>query len=124
MASVTPYFDDIRELTYTVGASNVTGGQLVAATSPGDRTVVNAGAASVAVKGVALFDQTIGKKVTVARQQMLPVVASGTIAAGDKLVAAASGQVASAGATPDARTIVGEAMENATVGNTLRAYIY
>lgn len=124
MAHVTPYFDDIRELTYTVGASAVTGGQLVASQTPGDRLVVTAGAGSTAVKGVALYDAASGKKVAVARQQMLPVTTTATVAAGDKLVAGAAGAVTAAGATPDARTIVGEAMESRTGAGTVRAYIY
>jgi len=124
MASITPYFDDARELTYTVGATPVVGGRLVESSTPGDRIAVPASAGSLTVKGVALYDQVVGKKVAVARDQVLPVVASGAIAAGVKLIAGAAGVVVAAGATPDARTIVGEALESAVDGATLRALIY
>lgn len=124
MASITPYFDDARELTYTVGATAVVGGRLVQSVDPGDRTVVPAAAGSTTCKGMALYDAATGKKVAVARDQVLPATASGAIAAGSKLIAGANGVVVVAGATPDARTIVGEALESAVDGATLRALIY
>lgn len=124
MANVTPYFDDPRELTYTVGATAVVGGRLVQSVDPGDRLVVPAAAGSTTSKGMALYDAASGKKVAVARGQILPATAGGAITAGSKLVAGAAGTVVAAGATPDARTIVGEALENAANGGLLRAYIY
>lgn len=45
----------------------------------------------------------------------VPVTYSGAAAFGDKLVATATGKVAPAGATPDARTIVGTCVEPAGV---------
>jgi len=123
MAHVTPYFDDARELTYTVGATPVVGGRLVQSVSPGDRLVVPAAAGSATTKGMALYDAASGKKVAVARDQVLPATASGAIAAGVKLVAAAGGTVA-ARTAEGAEAIVGEALENAADGALLRALIY
>jgi hypothetical protein len=113
----------------------ILGGQLVERRT-GVRQVGVAGAASTKVCGVARSDvpatrATIGgpqvgdeNQCLVARRCWAPIVASGAIAVGDKLVAAAAGRASAAGATPDARTIVGEATEAAADGATFWAVIY
>jgi hypothetical protein len=123
-----------NQLSYTC-AEAVVGGQLVERRT-GTRLVGVAGAASLKVCGVARHDvpatkATIqgpqvgdGNELTVARNVIIPVTASGAVAVGDKLVAAAAGAVSAAGATPDARTVVGEAFEAAADGATFLAYIY
>jgi hypothetical protein len=121
------------QITYNVAAA-VTGGQVVERTSAA-RTVTPAGAGSTKVAGVAKYDvpttrTTVqqkqvgdGNELVVGRFCWAPVVASGAIASGDKLIAAAAGKVAAAGATPDARTIIGEATEAAADGATFWAVI-
>lgn len=122
------------QLSYTC-AEAIVGGQLVER-RVGTRLVGVAGAASVHACGVARHDvpaarATVqgpqvgdGNELTVARGVVVPVVASGAVAAGDKLIAAATGKVSAAGAAPDARTIVGEAFEAAADGATFNAFIY
>lgn len=87
----------------------VTGGRLVAFT--GNRTVGPAGAGSLLVAGVALRDAAIGQKVAVQHDGTHSLRASGAITTGQRVIAAADGRVAPAGATPDARTVVGFARE-------------
>jgi hypothetical protein len=123
--------DDNRSFTC---AEPVLGGQLVERRSGTDLVGV-AGANSVHVVGVALHDvpatrATIqgpqvgdGYELTVIRG-FTKVTFSGSAVEGDKLVAAAGGQVAAAGAAPDARMIVGEADEAAANGQVKRARIY
>lgn len=109
----------------------ITGGQLVEGRTASGGGVGVAGAASVVVIGVALFDAQApsalvtttttgadGRPVLNTAQlptavavagsgQEVPVTYSATATFGQKLVATAAGTVAPAGATPDARTIVG-----------------
>lgn len=68
-------------------AATITGGQLV----KWDGTV--AGTAAVGVAGVAGFDVVSGQVVTVFREGVHIGTASGSIAVGDPLCAAASGQI-------------------------------
>jgi hypothetical protein len=106
----------------------ITGGQLVEGTTGGRIRVATAG--STRVLGVAVTDAVAPESLVtdptlVNGQYVLnaaprpqnvavayggievPVVYSAAAAFGDLLIAAANGQVAPAGATPDARTIVG-----------------
>lgn len=99
--------------TYTAGGS-ITGGQMVALN--GNRQVIAAGAASTACAGVALHNAASGEKLTVASDGVWPVTATGAIAAGDTLICAAAGTVAPAGVAPDARQVVGRAMEAIATG--------
>lgn len=98
-------------------------------------TVGVAGAASTKVCGVCQDDIPVarsyiggpqvgdGHEVVVHRMCVIDVVASGAIAIGDKLIAAAAGRVSAAGAAPDARTVIGEALVAAADGATLQALI-
>ncbi len=106
----------------------ILGGQLVEARAAGRIGVAAAG--SLKVLGVAVTDATspeliVTEPTTVSGRSVLntallpvnvgvayggievPVTFSGAAAFGDRLVATANGQVGPAGATPDARTIVG-----------------
>jgi len=104
-------FRDSDRLTYTVGAGQVaTGGLLVEAVTGVDRQVKLAAAASVRCQGVAMHDGVPGDSVTVAAAGVFMLTASGAIVAGDRLICAAAGQVSAAGATPDARTVIGRAL--------------
>jgi hypothetical protein len=135
MAEVQPKFGwPSLQLTFNV-AEAIVGGQVVEFRT-GTRLVGVAGAGSTKVAGVARWDvpaarTTVqqkqvgeGNELTVARKCVVQVTASGAVTVGDKLIAAATGKVSAAGATPDARTIIGEAYSAAADGAVLDAYIY
>lgn len=68
-----------------------------------------------------------GTRVQVAKSCEAPVKYAATAAFGDKLIAASNGRVTPAGATPDARTIVGECTEPGgvtVVDSVALAWIY
>lgn len=110
-------------------AGAIAGGQLVEGRAGSVAGVAAAG--SVRVLGVALNDAVATlvtdpvngvlntapteTRVNVARGEELPVTYAAAAVFGDALVAAANGQVTPAGATPDARTIVGRCTELAGV---------
>ena len=111
----------------------ITGGQLVDG---------RAAAGSVRCLGVALNDAVATlitdpvngvldtapteTRVLVAKGLEAPVTYAAAAVLGDKLIAAANGQVTPAGATPDARTIVGEctALGGVAAGAVGLAWIY
>lgn len=116
-------------------AEPVVGGQLVERRT-GNRIVGVGAAGSTKIAGVARWDvpaarATIqgpqvgdGNELLVARRCWARLTASGAVVSGDKLIAAAAGKASSAGATPDARAIVGEATEAAADGALFWAEIY
>lgn len=105
-------------ITMTAGAA-IVAGRLVEYTA--DRTVGPAGAASVKVAGLAIQDcdgvAATGNKVAIATGGVWNVRAGAAIAAGDQLVPLANGTVGPSGAAPDARTVVGVAIQ--AIGNGL-----
>ena len=111
------YFRPGEILTMTVGATaiaNTPVSGVVPATVvefSGDRLVIPAAATSMVVAGVALHDAAIGAKVSVACAGVWPVKASGVVTAGARLISGAVGTVVVAGATPDARAVIGIALE-------------
>ncbi len=112
MADYTPLFQPGQAVTYSASVA-VTGGQVVEVT--GDRTVGPAAAGSKKVAGVAGFNAPVGERVTVFSAGVQRPVASGSIAAGDRVVAAANGKVA-AGTTDT----IGLALAKATNGETVQ----
>jgi predicted RecA/RadA family phage recombinase len=96
MSDYIPAFKPGQAVTFKASAA-VTGGRLVVVT--GDRTVGPAGADAIAV-GVAGFDAAIGDDVTVftAGGGVHPLAASAAVAAGAKVISAAAGKIATAGA--------------------------
>lgn len=122
------------QISYTC-AEAVVGGQLVERRT-GVRLVGVAAAGSLLVCGVARWDVPAaraivggpqvgdGNELTVARGVVIPVTFTAAATAGQKLIAAANGQVTPAGAAPDARTVVGEAFEAVGIGAVGLAYIY
>jgi Uncharacterized conserved protein (DUF2190) len=106
-------------------AAAITAGRLVEIN--GARTVQMAAAASQKVVGVACqtSDGTSTDKITVATGGVWALIASGTVTAGDAVIAAANGQVATVPVvtTPTAadvnntRALVGVALTTATNGN-------
>lgn len=118
MSDYTPVFTPGDAVPFTASAA-VTGGQLVEATTAGN--VGPAGATSVKVIGVAAFDAAIGARVTVHIGKVVhEAVASGTVAVGDNLAAAAAGQVVTNNAQTNPATFVGVAITAATNGNKVQ----
>lgn len=110
MAEVTPHYPSTPPISFGTTAA-VTGGQLVSVT--GNMTVGPAGAASTAVVGVAARDAggtNQQNQVPVYRDGIHDLTATGAIAAGDKVAAAAAGTVAPIGANVFT-TKVGTALE-------------
>ena len=77
----------------------VTGGRLVAVSGPG--TVAHTAGADEAWLGVAGYDAASGELLDVEHGGTQSLIASGAIAAGDKVISAADGKVATAGAVTD-----------------------
>lgn len=103
-------------------SATITGGQLVAVS--GVSTVAPAGANALNVVGVAAFDAAVGDQVTVFGGGVQELTTTGTVTAGDLVVAAANGTVSTLAAvtTPTAadvtntRAILGVALTTATTG--------
>jgi hypothetical protein len=97
MADYLPRFTPGKAVTFAATA-DVIGGRLVAVT--GNRTVGPAGADVAVVVGVAGFDALAGENVTVYTRPtgVQQLVASGAIVAGAKVISAAAGKIATAGA--------------------------
>jgi hypothetical protein len=135
MASVQPRFGGPGfRVSYTPNAV-ITGGQLVERVA-GTRLVQPAGAGSLIACGVALWDVPAARAsiqgpqvgdvngLAVVRRVVILVTYAAAATEGQKLVAAANGQVTPAGAAPDARTVVGECFDATGLGATGLALIY
>lgn len=110
MSEYLPLFKPGQEVTYRASAP-VTGGQLVEVT--GDRTIGPAAADSAKTVGVAGFNAADGDEVVVYSGGVQRPIASGAIAAGDRVGAAADGKVATA-----ATVKIGTALAAAADGET------
>jgi hypothetical protein len=127
MADYVPVIQNADSYTLTASAT-ITGGQLLVVT--GVNTVGPAGANAVNWVGVAAFDCVSGAAVTVFRDGVQILTTTGTVTAGDLVVAAASGTVSTLAAvttpTPadvtNTRAIVGVALTTATTGNAVRVF--
>lgn len=125
MSDYVPVYTPAQAFSSTASAA-ITGGQLVEVSGSG--TCAPAAAGSVKVLGVAAQDVASGARVAIWGEGVHEVTASGTVTAGDQVVAAANGQVATAAAvtTPTAadvtttRAILGVALTTATTGNLVR----
>jgi predicted RecA/RadA family phage recombinase len=122
VADYLPLFKPGQDITLTTSAA-VTGGQLLAISGSG--TVAPTGAATVAWVGVAAFDAASGARVALHKGGVHRLTAAGAIAAGDQLVAAANGTVATVAAVAatvgsadvvSTRQIVGIALTSAAAG--------
>lgn len=119
MAEILPLFEPGDRVTYTAGAT-IVGGQVLMV-SGADNTVIPATAASTAVIGVAAFDAATGDLVGVHSEGIFLLTASGAVTRGDTVVAGAAGTVATAGAAPDSRTVVGRA--SASIASTAQGQV-
>lgn len=112
MGEYSPLFRPGKAITRVTSAA-VTGGQLLAVGTAG--AVAATSAATAKWLGVAAFDAAITTDVTVECGGTQRLVASGAVAAGDILVAAAAGKVAT-NAAPGAGQQVGIALTDAADG--------
>jgi hypothetical protein len=110
MAEYLPIYKPGQALTLKASAT-VTAGQVVAISGAG--TVAPAGAASTAVVGVAGQDAATNDNIVIYAGGVQNVLASGTVAAGDPVIAGAAGTVATS-ATPPAGQQVGIALTGGT----------
>lgn len=112
------YEDDDDGITVTLSAT-VVGGQLVTAAG------AVAGDAATTVIGVAGHDGVSGNLITVWPNKFHRLTASGTIAVGDPLCAAANGQVRKWVTGTDAvASYIGRALTAATNGNSVSASLF
>lgn len=125
MAEYLPVNTPGQALVSTASAT-ITGGQLVAVS--GVSTVAAAGANATNWLGVAAFDAVSTDLVTVYADGVQELVTTGTVTAGDLVVAAATGTVSTlaavstptAGDVTNTRAIVGVALTTATTGLKVR----
>ena len=125
MAEYLPVNTPGQALVSTASAT-ITGGQLVAVS--GVSTVAAAGANATNWLGVAAFDAVSTDLVTIYADGVQELVTTGTVTAGDLVVAATAGTVSTLAAvtTPTAadvtntRAIVGVALTTATTGLKVR----
>lgn len=112
MASQVPYARPEESGRNYVTTGAVTGGRLVEYT--GDKTVAHAAANSVKVAGWCPYDVASGGLAPVYRDGVVPCIASGAIAAGQRVVAGAAGVVvglaAAGGAYAQAEAVGGRAV--------------
>lgn len=112
MPNYLPVLKPAETMTSTTSAA-VTGGQVLVVSGSG--TVAPSSAATHAVVGVAAFDAASGAQVTVHKGGVQRVTASGAITAGDRVMAAAGGAVATLSGT-DYSQVVGIALTTAANG--------
>lgn len=112
MAEYLPLYKPGREITRDASAA-ITGGQLVVVSGSG--TVAPSTTAAATFVGVAGFDAATGDKVTVYTGGVQRITTTGAVTAGDIVVAAAAGTVAT-NAAPAAGQQVGIALTSAAGG--------
>ena len=136
MAARRPRFGEHTglQISYTPVEAHV-GGQLLERRA-GIRKVGIAAAGSLKVAGVAFHDVKATQETpdavivneahgqTVWRGVVIDVTYAAAAVAGDKLIAAANGQVTPAGANPDSRSVIGECFEDTSLGAVGPAVIY
>lgn len=123
MADYLPYVQGVPPFSGVTASATIVGGQVVEST--GVNTIGPAGANSVKVLGVAAHDAAVGAGVTVhpiGPGNTHETTASGTVTAGDRVAAAATGQVATVVAATAAAAgyDLGIAVNTATTGNKVR----
>ena len=116
MAEYLPIYKPGQALTLKASAT-ITGGQLVAVSGSG--TVAPAGAAAANWVGVAAFDAATNDNVTIHCDGVQSLTASGAVTAGDQIVSAAAGAVAT-GTPASAGAFVGVALTTAANGAKVR----
>lgn len=115
MGDYSPKFKPGQDVTLTASAT-ITGGQLLIVS--GVNTVAPSGGASALYAGVARQDTASGDKVVVTRGGVQKIVASGAITAGDRVIPAAAGKVATIASGSTAHA-VGTALTTVADGATV-----
>lgn len=115
MSDYTPLYTPGKAVPRTAAAS-IIGGRVIQVA--GNGTIKHADAASTSTLGVAGFDAKAGDVVTTYSGGVQRPVASGAIAAGDVVAAAADGKVAKYTGT-DPKAALGVAETDATDGGTV-----
>lgn len=115
MPDYSPKFKPGDDITLTTSAA-VLGGQLVAVT--GSNTVGPTTASTPAWAGVARQDSPTGDKVVVTSGGVQKIAAAGAVTAGDRVIPAAAGRVATIGAGNAAHS-VGTALTTVADGATV-----
>lgn len=108
MADYIPIFKPGTDVTQTVGATPVVGGNLTMLSGP--NTVIPTTGSTAAWLGAATTDGAVGAKVGITSGGVQELIASAAIAVGDVLVPAAAGRVAPIGAGTNYAHVVGVAM--------------
>lgn len=137
MAAVNPRFGEAQALSISYTAVEALSGGALVERRTGARKVGLAGAGSLVVAGVAhqdvvaaataRYDQVKVDEelaLNVFRHCVILVTYTAAATVGQKLIAAANGQVTPAGATPDARTVIGECFDATGIGAVGLALIY
>jgi ABC-type Fe3+ transport system substrate-binding protein len=114
MADYVPIFKPGTDITQTVGATPVVGGNLVMLSAA--NTVIPTTGATAAWLGVATTDAAVGAKVGITSGGVQELVANGAIAVGAMVMAAAGGKVQPIGAGTFGQN-VGVAMTAAAADN-------
>lgn len=122
MPDYLPVYDNINRPFSKTASAAITGGQLLVVT--GASTVGPAGAGAVNVIGVAAHDAASGSRLSIWPLANVEheIVSAGTIAAGDGVISAAAGQIATSavGVAAAAGTLLGIASTAGTVGQKVR----
>jgi predicted RecA/RadA family phage recombinase len=113
MAEYLPVFKPGQDITSTTSAA-VVGGRLLVVS--GNGTVAESSAATGAWVGVAAYDAASGARVAIHKGGVQRLTASGAITAGDRVIPAANGRVATLGAGADYSQVVGIALTTAADG--------
>ncbi|MGH3693243.1 MAG: capsid cement protein [Pseudonocardiaceae bacterium] len=117
MPDYIPIYKPGNDITLTVGATPVVGGNLVALSAA--NTVIPTTGATAAWLGVATQDAAVGAKVGVTSGGVQELVAGGAIAVGAMVIPAAGGKVVTVGAGTFGQN-VGIAMTVAADGDKIR----
>lgn len=108
MADYIPIFEPGRSPTWTVGATAVTGGQLVMFSAA--KTVIPTTGSTAAWEGVAQHDAPIGGKVSVVSGGVQELTAGAAVAVAANVIPAAAGKVVTIGAEAIYPRVVGVAV--------------
>lgn len=100
-----------------VASAAITGGQVVVISGP--NTVAPSAGASASVLGVAAADTPSTAQLVVYTEGVHPLTASGTITAGDPVISAAAGAVATIASDTTYSHVIGKALTSATNGGTV-----
>jgi len=113
------YGEGGRAASFTVGAAQAATGGLLLESMAGDRIVRTTQASSMICIAFAIHDAAAAAQVVGAMEGVWMLTASAAVTAGNKVITSATaGQVAVAGVAPDARAVVGRALQDIGAAGT------